>query len=36
MFEAVGNWQTENKSLPEQIIIYRDGMGGPSMTQKVE
>ena len=24
------------KQLPEQIVIYRDGMGGPSMTAKVQ
>ncbi len=34
--EAMENYQKNNKSLPEQIVIYRDGMGGPTMTVKVE
>lgn len=34
--EAMGEYQKNTKSLPEKIIIYRDGMGGPSMTTKVQ
>ena len=36
IFEAVGNYQRESGTLPEQVVIYRDGMGGPSMTAKVQ
>jgi len=32
---AVANYQTNTRTLPEQIVIYRDGMGGPSLTAKV-
>jgi aubergine len=34
--DAMGNYQKNTKTLPEKIIIYRDGMGGPSMTTKVQ
>ena len=34
--DAMGNYQKNTKSLPEKIIIYRDGMGGPTMTAKVQ
>jgi len=34
--EAMGEFQKNTKSLPEQVIVYRDGMGGPSMTAKVQ
>ena len=30
------NYQKNTKSLPEKIIIYRGGMGGPTMTAKVQ
>ena len=34
--EALKNYQTSNKgNLPEQIIFYRDGCGGPTLLQKV-
>ena len=36
VYEAVGNFNKNTKTLPEQIVIYRDGMGGPTMTAKVE
>ena len=29
-------YQKINSALPEQIVIYRDGMGGPSMTDWVQ
>ena len=36
MLEAIDNFTKRNKGTrPEQIIIYRDGIGGPTMTQKV-
>lgn len=28
-------YQINNKSLPDQVVIYRDGMGGPTLTAKV-
>ncbi len=34
--EAMAYYENNNKTLPEQIIIYRDGMGSSSMTQKVQ
>jgi hypothetical protein len=34
--EAMGVYNKNTQSLPEQVIIYRDGMGGPSMTSKVQ
>jgi hypothetical protein len=34
--EAMGEFQKNTKTLPEQVIVYRDGMGGPSMTAKVQ
>jgi hypothetical protein len=34
--EAMGKYQQTTKCLPEQVIIYRDGMGGPSMTVRVK
>ena len=33
--EAVGIYKRNTGNLPEQIVIYRDGMGGPSMTALV-
>ena len=36
MIEAVGNYRKETGNLPEQIVIYRDGMGGPSLTTLVK
>jgi hypothetical protein len=30
------NYNKNTKRLPEKIIIYRDGMGGPEMTAKVQ
>ena len=33
--DAMVNYQKNTKSLPEKIIIYRDGMGGLTMTVKV-
>jgi hypothetical protein len=36
MREALQNYQTMNKgALPGYIFIYRDGVGGPSMYNKV-
>lgn len=36
MLQAIKNYQEYNKgNLPEQIIIYRDGVGGPTMEAKV-
>ena len=34
--DAMGNYQKNTKGLPEKIIIYRDGMGGPTLTAKVQ
>jgi hypothetical protein len=34
--DAMGNYQKNTKSLPEKIIIYRDGMGGPTLTPMVQ
>jgi len=34
--EAMGVYNKNTQILPEQVIIYRDGMGGPSMTTKVQ
>ena len=33
--DAMGNYHKNTKGLPEKIIIYRDGMGGLTMTAKV-
>ena len=35
MNEAIVNWHKNTGQLPEQIVIYRDGMGGPSLTKMV-
>ena len=36
MLEAIDTFTKKNKgSMPEQIIIFRDGIGGPTMAQKV-
>lgn len=36
MVEALKNYQEFNKgALPDQIIVYRDGVGGPTMEAKV-
>ena len=33
--EALKKYQKKNNgALPEQIIIYRDGIGGPSLAEK--
>jgi hypothetical protein len=32
----MGVYNRNTQSLPEQVIIYRDGLGGPSMTSKVQ
>ena len=34
--EAILNFQKNTSGLPEQIVIYRDGMGGQTMTGKVK
>jgi hypothetical protein len=34
--DAMAVYSKNTQSVPEQIIIYRDGMGGPSMTAKVQ
>ena len=34
--EAVGIYKRNTGNLPEQIVVYRDGMGGPSMTALVQ
>ena len=34
--EAVGVYKKNTGNLPEQIVVYRDGMGGPSMTALVQ
>ena len=36
MNEAIHNWHKNTGQLPEQIVIYRDGMGGPSLTKMVQ
>jgi argonaute-like protein implicated in RNA metabolism and viral defense len=33
--KALANYERNNKKLPEKIVVYRDGVGGPSMQQKV-
>lgn len=35
IIEAVGKYRGNTGNLPEQIVVYRDGMGGPSMTALV-
>jgi len=32
---ALENYMKKNKVLPSTIAVYRDGVGGPSMMQKV-
>ena len=34
--EALKVYQNNNKVLPEQIVIYRDGIGGPLLMQKAK
>ena len=35
--DALKNYQDNNKgNLPEQIIFYRDGCGGPTLMAKVQ
>jgi hypothetical protein len=37
MIEALKNYQEFNRgALPDQIMIYRDGVGGPTMEAKVK
>ncbi|TNV72010.1 hypothetical protein FGO68_gene13821 [Halteria grandinella] len=33
--EALDKYKSATKTFPEQLVIYRDGMGGPSLTAKV-
>jgi len=33
--KALSNYVKVNKTLPTQIAIYRDGVGGPSYEEKV-
>jgi hypothetical protein len=33
--KALQNYGNKNKMLPQQIAIYRDGVGGPSYVSKV-
>ena len=33
--EALQNYLQKNKILPATIFVYRDGVGGPSMMEKV-
>ena len=35
MMEALQSYEKFNKGLPDYIFIYRDGLGEPSMMQKV-
>ena len=32
---ALQNYLKQNKRLPETVVVYRDGVGGPSMMNKV-
>ncbi len=32
---ALANYLAKNKNLPSTIVVYRDGVGGPTMMQKV-
>jgi predicted Zn-dependent protease with MMP-like domain len=34
--EALGNFKKNTGEFPEQIVIYRDGIGGPTMTSRVQ
>ena len=35
--KALANYEkNNNKKLPDKIVVYRDGVGGPSMQEKVE
>ena len=34
--EALTAYQKNNDALPEKIVIYRDDLGGPSMTELVK
>jgi len=34
--DAMKTYSKNNGTLPEQIVIYRDGMGGPSLTKLVQ
>lgn len=36
MVEALDVYKKANKSLPEFVFIYRDGLGGPTMQTKVQ
>lgn len=33
--DACQNYNKQNKKLPDKIIVYRDGVGGPTMVHKV-
>ena len=35
MYKALENYLKRNQVLPSNIVVYRDGVGGPSMMQKV-
>jgi hypothetical protein len=36
VIEAINLFHKNNGVLPEQIVIYRDGVGGPTIQEKVE
>jgi hypothetical protein len=36
VYDAVDRYFKSMKALPKQVVIYRDGMGGPSLTALVE
>jgi len=33
--KALKNFENHNKKLPARIVVYRDGVGGPSMQKRV-
>ena len=33
--KALKNYQTHNKCLPDRIVVYRDGVGGPALQKRV-
>jgi hypothetical protein len=35
LVEALKFYHSQNKCLPTQVIVYRDGVGGPSYHEKV-
>ena len=36
ILEALKKYNMINSTLPNQIVVYRDGVGGPSYKEKVE